>query len=316
MVTHRSISPSGRANVSVSPPSRRHEAQQRLEEENQSLRRKINELELEKHLGDEIALRLFQAQDTPLLPPVATKPIQNPPSTGLQQKATWDTGPLLGTQPAQTAAKRGVILDQMSTVTFLDLSKGHMTKTRKAEPKTGALYKSAASAAERSRSHMEGAPLGRKVDTASNDYRIRFAQHDKNTLLQQRAHETFKLLNGGGTSASATIGAHSYANSFNTVAGARSDLMSTAARTPRARLSTSHSLTETHGRDPKEPRDDTRMRKCDHRFGRKRLVRQAAGIVKVCAPTRARALPMRPDSHAWLRNAGPRRPDLIIIAQI
>jgi hypothetical protein len=47
----------------------------------------------------------------------------------------------------------------------------------------------------------EGLPLGRKDDAASNDYRIRFAQHDKSTLLQQRAHETFRLLNGGGTSA-------------------------------------------------------------------------------------------------------------------
>ena len=45
--------------------------------------------------GEEIALRMLQAQDTPLLPQVRAKPLQNPPSAGLQQKSTWDMGPLL-----------------------------------------------------------------------------------------------------------------------------------------------------------------------------------------------------------------------------
>jgi hypothetical protein len=133
--------------------------------------------------GDEIALRMLQAQDTPLLPQVRAKPLQNPPSAGLQQKS-WETGPLLLAQaqilkshiysdllhsiywgadfpkflpqPAQTGAKRGVILDESSTVTFLDLNKhqGPFRMTHKAEPKTGALYKTAASAAQRSKSHL------------------------------------------------------------------------------------------------------------------------------------------------------------------
>ena len=75
------------------PPERLQDVQ-RLAEENESLRRRIIELELEKKLGmtqrtdmlrngecatadfgllcaeDEIALRMFQAQDQPLLPPV------------------------------------------------------------------------------------------------------------------------------------------------------------------------------------------------------------------------------------------------------
>jgi hypothetical protein len=94
MVTHREISPNGREKISVSPPERLQDVQ-RLAEENESLRRRIIELELEKKLGidstprdvdgnsekatadfgllcaeDEIALRMFQAQDQPLLPPV------------------------------------------------------------------------------------------------------------------------------------------------------------------------------------------------------------------------------------------------------
>ena len=105
------------------------------------------------------------------------------------------------------------------------------------------------SAAERASAMHSGVPpvaAGPHQDYAmQNDYRIRFAQHDTSTLLQQRAHETFKSLGGGGTSASATTGAHSFVHSFGAASGARTDLMSTAARTPRVRIHAA--LAETHG---------------------------------------------------------------------
>ena len=105
------------------------------------------------------------------------------------------------------------------------------------------------------------------------DYRIRFAQHDKGTLLQQRQHETFKALSGGGSSASATIGAHSFVNSISSVGGVRADLLSTAARTPRTRMPTS--LTDTR---PKSA--DEHVSKEDARFGRKRIIRAAARVLR------------------------------------
>ena len=49
MVTHREISPNGREKISVLPPERLQDVQ-RLAEENESLRRRIIELELEKKL--------------------------------------------------------------------------------------------------------------------------------------------------------------------------------------------------------------------------------------------------------------------------
>jgi hypothetical protein len=258
MVVNRTLSPIGRFEVSVSPPAKRL-SPRRLEKENEILRRKVHELELEKSLGDEIALQMFQAGDAPLLPPVKTgamtaknapsaaaHEIKNPPPAGLQQRASWEGVKLLDTRKSVSGGgSRGVILDESSSVMFLDLKHaGPIKKVFKSEAKTASLYKSAALAAERARAHVQGAhPMadgGRKQDEDFSNYRIRFAHHDKTALLQQRAHETFKSLAGGSNSASAAIRSQSF------MGGARTDLMSTAARTPRSRLV----ATETHGRDP------------------------------------------------------------------
>lgn len=107
------------------------------------------------------------------------------------------------------------------------------------------------------------------------DYRIRFAQHDKGSLLQQRQHETFKLLSGGGSSASATIGAHSFMNSLASEGGARTDLLCTASRTPRARMPAGMTSA-----GPDAPKPDEHVPKEDARFGRKRIIREAARALK------------------------------------
>jgi hypothetical protein len=92
------------------------------------------------------------------------------------------------------------------------------------------------------------------LDLELNDCRIRFAQHDKTTLLQQRAHETFKAL-------------------IVTEGQARTDVMITATRTPRARLHdlSMHSMV---------PLDDVKHSKIDNRFARKRKIRAADNILK------------------------------------
>ena len=176
---------------------------------------------------------------------------------------------------AGTGNKGGVILDDSSTLEFLELKHG-APKFFKSAAKSAALYKSASDAAARARAKVNRAPGPQEGSMALVDYRIRFAQHDKGTLLQQRQHETFKLLSGGGSSANATIGAHSFINSLASEGGARTDLLSTASRTPRARIPAGVANT---GSDDLKPADE-HVPKEDARFGRKRIIREAARALK------------------------------------
>jgi hypothetical protein len=151
-----------------------------------------------------------------------------------------------------------VMLDHSSTVTFLHNKNAVPSKrTYKSEAKLALLYKSAVSAADRVRANVQlpGPPVKVHLDLELNDCRIRFAQHDKTTLLQQRAHETFKALSGA------------------TEGQARTDVMITATRTPRARL---HALSMHF----MVPHDDLKRSKIDNRFARKRKIRAAANILK------------------------------------
>ena len=202
--------------------------------------------------------------------------LANPPSEGHQQRASqWSDFPLL----QDLAHKRwaggvtaGVILDPSSTVAFLDTSKQNAKIFKKQTAKSSGMYKSAATAAERARARVQGTIPLAKPQLELGDYRIRFAQHDNTTLLQEREHE------------SATKA--SFLASVDSSTGARADLLNTATRTPRARLANVDDEKARQAAADLAATSVAPTRKEDARAMRRRRIREAAGALKMELATR------------------------------
>lgn len=202
--------------------------------------------------------------------------LANPPSEGHQQRASqWSDFPLL----QDLAHKRwaggvtaGVILDPSSTVAFLDTSKQNAKIFKKQTAKSSGMYKSAATAAERARARVQGTIPLAKPQLELGDYRIRFAQHDNTTLLQEREHE------------SATKA--SFLASVDSSTGARAALLNTATRTPRARLANVDDEKARQAAADLAATSVAPTRKEDARAMRRRRIREAAGALKMELATR------------------------------
>ena len=202
--------------------------------------------------------------------------LANPPSEGHQQRASqWSDFPLL----QDLAHKRwaggvtaGVILDPSSTVAFLDTSKQNAKIFKKQTAKSSGMYKSAATAAERARARVQGTIPLAKPQLELGDYRIRFAQHDNTTLLQEREHESARKA--------------SFLASVDSSTGARADLLNTATRTPRARLANVDDEKAWQAAADLAATSVAPTRKEDARAMRRRRIREAAGALKMELATR------------------------------